>query len=111
MVATTASRRLIDSTFNSIHNVRVWKATGQRRNRPEARSSLVAIQANREPVKRDPLERYRIAYVNLKSRLTLSDQTHRKLVATHHRLKAALHADYADAFASHKELSNTLRRR
>ena len=92
----------------SIDNVRVWKATGQRENWSETRRKLTAVQTAREPVKRDPLERYRIAYVNLKSRLTLTDQAYRDLVATHNRLQADLHADYADAFASHKELTKLI---
>jgi hypothetical protein len=92
----------------SIDNVRVWKATGQRENWPETRRKLTAVQTAREPVKRDPSERYKIAYVNLKSRLTLTDQAYRDLVATHDRLKAALHANYADAFASHKELTKLI---
>ena len=92
----------------SIDNVRVWKAAGQRENWSETRRKLTAIQTAREPVKRDPLERYRIAYVNLKSRLTLTDQAYRDLVATHDRLQAALHADYSDAFASHKELTKLI---
>ena len=92
----------------SIDNVRVWKATGPRENWSETRRKLTAVQTTREPVKRDPLERYRIAYVNLKSRLTLTDQAYRDLVATHDRLQAALHADYSDAFASHKELTKLI---
>ena len=89
----------------SIDNVRVWKATGQRENWSETRRKLIALQSDREPVKRDPAERYKIAYTNLKSRLTLNDQAYRDLVAKHDELKAALHADYADAFATHKELT------
>ena len=92
----------------AIDNVRVWKATGQRENWPETRRNLVALQSGREPVKRDPVERYKIAYTNLKSRLTLNDPVYRDLVATHDELKAALHADYADAFASHKELTKLI---
>jgi hypothetical protein len=88
----------------SIDNVRVWKATGQRENWAENRRKLTAVQTAREPVKRDPSERYKIAYVNLKSRLTLDDQAYRDLVAIHDKLKASLHATYADAFASHKQL-------
>lgn len=92
----------------SIDNIRVWKAAGQRKNWRETRSNLAAIKADREPVKRNPSERYKIAYVNLKSRLTLNDQAYRDLVATHDTLKAALHADYADGFASHKELTKLI---
>ncbi len=92
----------------SIDNVRVWKATGQRANWSETRRKRTAVQTTREPVNRDALERYRIAYVNLKSRLTLTDQAYRDLVATHDRLQAALRADYSDAFASHKELTKLI---
>lgn len=46
--------------------------------------------------------------MNLKSRLTLNDQTYRDLVARHDKLEAALHADYAEAFATHKELSKLI---
>jgi hypothetical protein len=92
----------------SIDNVRVWKATGQRENWSETRSKLAAVQTAREPVKRDPSERYKLAYMNLKSRLNLNDQDYRDLVTTHDKLKAALHADYADAFASHKELTKLI---
>lgn len=92
----------------SIDNVRVWRAAGQRENWPEARKQLTAFQTARELVERDPTERYKIAYTNLKSRLTLNDPAYRDLVATHDRLKAALHADYADAFASHKELTKRI---
>lgn len=89
----------------SIDNVRIWKATGQRENWPDTRNKLATIQSKREAVKRDPTETYRLAYTNLKSRLTLNDQTYRELVAKHDRLKAALQADYAEAFASHKQLT------
>ena len=92
----------------SIDNVRVWKATGQRENWSETRRKLTAVQTAREPVKRDPSERYKIAYVNLKSRLTLDDQAYCDLVAIHDKLKASLHTNYADAFASHKELTKLI---
>lgn len=92
----------------SIDNVRVWKATGQRNDWYETRSKLTAVQDSRKPVQRDPAERYQIAYINLKSRLTLGDQAYRDLVAKHDQLKAELHADYTDAFATHKELTKTI---
>lgn len=92
----------------SIDNVRVWKATGQRENWSEIRRKLTAVQTARKSVKRDPSERYKIAYVNLKSRLTLDDQAYSDLVAIHDKLKASLHANYADAFASHKELTKLI---
>jgi len=92
----------------SVDNVRVWKATGQREKWPETRRTLTAIQTAREPVKRDPSERYKIAYVKLKSRLTLDDQAYRDLVAIHDKLKASLHSNYTDAFASHKELTKLI---
>ena len=73
----------------SIDNVRVWKAAGQHENWPETRKKLIALQSDREPVKRDPAERYKIAYINLESRLTLNDQDYRDLVAKHDKHKAA----------------------
>ena len=72
----------------SIDNVRVWKATGQRNDWTGARERLAVIQAKRAPVKRDPTERYKLAYTNLKSRLTLHDQAYRDLVAKHDKLQA-----------------------
>ena len=92
----------------SIDNVRVWKATGQRENWAETRSKLAALQSEREPVERDPVERYKIAYTNLKSRLILNDPGYRDLVATHNQLKTALHTEYPDAFASQKELTKLI---
>lgn len=92
----------------SIDNVRIWKATGQREDWTETREKLAMAQANREPVRRDPADRYKLEYMNLKSRLTLNDQTYRDLVARHDKLEAALHADYAEAFATHKELSKLI---
>lgn len=92
----------------SIDNVRVWKATGQRKDWTGAREKLAAIQAERAPVERNPAERYKLAYTKLKSRLTLEDPTYRELVAKHDRLQAALHADYADAFVSHKQLGKLI---
>lgn len=89
----------------SIDNVRVWKATGQCDNWSATLRKLMALQSAREPVKRDPAEKYKLAYTDLKSRLTLNDQAYRDLVAKHEQLKAALHADYPDAFATHKELT------
>ena len=92
----------------SIDNIRVWKATGQRKDWIETRSRLAMAQADRAPVKRNPVERYKIEYVNLKSRLTLHDPIYRDLVAKRDRLQAALHANYAEAFASHKQLSKLI---
>ena len=92
----------------SIDNVRVWKATGQRNDWPGARENLAVIQAKREPVKRDPAERYKLAYTNLKSRLTLNDPTYRDLVAKHNQLQSALQADYAEAFITHKQLGKLI---
>jgi hypothetical protein len=68
-------------------------------------------QADRAPVKRDPAERYKLEYTDLKSRLTLHDPTYRDLVAKRDKLQAALHADYAEAFASHKQLSKLIAKR
>jgi hypothetical protein len=92
----------------SIDNVRVWKATGQRNDWTGARERLAVIQAKRAPVKRDPTERYKLAYTNLKSRLTLHDQAYRDLVAKHDKLQAALHANYAEAFITHKQLGKLI---
>jgi hypothetical protein len=92
----------------SIDNVRVWKATGQRDDWSETRNRLAVVQADRAPVKRDPAERYKLAYTNLKSRLTLKDPTYRDLVAKHDKLQAALHADYAEAFITHKQFGKLI---
>ncbi len=95
----------------SIDNVRVWKATGRRDDWTETRKKLAVVQADRDPVRRDPADRYRLEYTNLRSRLTLEDQDYRNLVAKHDKLQAALHADYAEAFASHKQLSKRIAKR
>ena len=95
----------------SIDNVRVWKATSQRDRWAETRERLAMIQTERAPVNRDPAQRYKLAYAHLKSRLTLHDQDYRDLVAKHDRLKADLHADYLEAFASHKQLSKIIAKR
>ena len=92
----------------SIDNVRVWKASGQREDWIESRKNLAMAQDSRDPVKRKPDERYKLAYMNLKSRLTLEDQVYRDLVARHEKLQAALHADYAEAFVTHKQLGNRI---
>ncbi|MGB7343307.1 MAG: hypothetical protein WBD20_03785 [Pirellulaceae bacterium] len=97
-----------DLSGASIDNVHVWKATGQREDWIETRKELTKALGNREPVSRDPTERYKIASMNLKSRLTLEDQAYRKLVARQEELQAALHADYAEAFVSHKQLSKRI---
>ncbi len=91
-----------------IDNVRVWKATGQRDDWTETRKKLAMIQADRAPVKRDPAERYKLEYTNLKSRLTLQDPAYRDLVAKYDKLQAALHADYAEAFITHKQHSKLI---
>jgi hypothetical protein len=92
----------------SIDNVRVWKATGQHDDWTETRKKLAMAQADRVPVKRAPAERYKLAYTNLKSRLTLEDHNYRALVAKHGKFQAGLHADFADAFASHKQLGKLI---
>ena len=91
-----------------IDNVRVWKATGQRDDWTETRKKLAMIQADRARVKRDPAERYKLEYTNLKSRLTLQDPAYRDLVAKSDKLQAALHADYAEAFITHKQHSKLI---
>jgi len=95
----------------SIDNIRVWKATGQQDGWNETREKLAKSQAARNPVQRDPSERYKLAATQLKSRLTLTDQKYRDLVARHDRLKAALQADFAEAFATHKQLSKLIAKR
>ncbi len=92
----------------SIDTVRVWKAIGQREQWTETRGKLAAAQTDREPVKRDPVERYKIEYTNLKSRLTFEDQAYRDLVAKHDKLQSALHADYAEVFITHKQLGKRI---
>ncbi|MEP3478711.1 MAG: hypothetical protein ABJZ55_05645 [Fuerstiella sp.] len=89
----------------SIDNVRVWKAKGRHKNWSAAREKLVTLQNARKPVKRNPLQRYKIASINLKSQLTLNDPVYRQLVAKHDKLKADLQVDYSEAFTSHKQLS------
>lgn len=95
----------------SIDNVRVWRANGQRGSWRKTLAILSAIQAERDPVNRNPIDRYKYEYTNLKSRLTLQNQTYRDLVAKHDRLQTSLHADYAEAFASHKQLSKLIAKR
>ncbi|PHR95998.1 MAG: hypothetical protein COA78_29275 [Blastopirellula sp.] len=97
-----------DLPGGSIDNIRVWKATGQRDDWAETRKKLAVIQANRAPINRNPAERYKVEYTNLKSRLTLHDQAYRDLVATHEKLKAALHANYPAAFSTQKQLSKLI---
>lgn len=92
----------------SIDNVRVWRATGQRDDWNETRKKLALAQSSRDPVHRHPAERYKIEYMNLKSRLTLEDQAYRDLVAKHDELETALHADYAEAFVTHKQLGKLI---
>jgi hypothetical protein len=92
----------------SIDNIRVWKATGQRDNWVATRKQLEVTLAGGAPVQRDPGERYKIEYTKLKSRLTLNDPTYRDLVARHEQLKAALQADYAEAFITHKQLGKLI---
>ncbi|MCP4889021.1 MAG: hypothetical protein GY904_20720, partial [Planctomycetaceae bacterium] len=89
----------------SIDNVRVWKAVGQRDDWAKVRKGLVELQDSRGRVERDPVERYKYESTNLKSRLTLGDPSYRKLVATREKLQSALHADYPEAFATHKQLA------
>jgi len=92
----------------SIDNIRVWKSTGQRDDWNQTRQELVMTQENRAAVQRDPADRYKIAHIELKSRLTLNDPAYRDLVARRSQLEAALHADYPEAFASHKELKKLI---
>ncbi len=95
----------------SIDNVRVWQAAAQKDDWSDIRRQLTKFQVDRMPVKRNPTERYKYEHTNTKSHLTLTDQTYRDLVAKHDQLKAKLHADYAEAFASHKQLSKKIAKR
>lgn len=97
-----------DRPAAAIDNVRVWAAKGQRSDWPESRERLAALQANRPPVARDPLDRYKFVYTNVKSRLTLNDEKYRQLVNRNENLKVALHARYPDAFRTHKELQKAI---
>jgi hypothetical protein len=92
----------------SIDNVRVWKAVGQRNDWAKVRKGLVELQDARGRVERDPVDRYKYESTNLKSRLTLADPSYRELVAAFEKLQSALHADYPEAFATHKQLSKQL---
>lgn len=97
-----------DQPGASIDNIRVWKATGQRADWTEQREYLMMFQAVSATVDRDPVEQYKLEYLKLKSRLTLEDKTYRDLVAIHDKLQAALHADYTDAFITHKQISKLI---
>ena len=92
----------------AIDNVRVWKANRQRSDWSKTRLKLAMAEAVREPVERDPAERYKFEYTNIKSDLTLHDQTYRDLVAKRDRLQAALHASYPAAFITHKQISKRI---
>ncbi len=92
----------------AIDNVRIWKSVGQRDDWNETRKKMMRAQTDRVPVKRNPIERYKIEYMNLKSRLTLNDKVYRDLVAKHDSLEAALHADFADAFITHKQFGKLI---
>ena len=92
----------------AIDNVRIWKAVRQRDDWNETRKKMMRAQTDRVPVKRNPIERYKIEYMNLKSRLTLNDKVYRDLVAKHDSLEAALHADFADAFITHKQFGKLI---
>lgn len=92
----------------SIDNIHVWAATGQQENWVETRRKLAVIQADRAPVKRNPTEHYKLEYLKLKSRLTLEDQAYRALVAKRDKLQAALHANYAEAFITHKQIGKLI---
>lgn len=92
----------------SIDNVRVWEAVDQRDDWAKVRKGLVEFQDARGRVERDPVDRYKYESTNLKSRLTLGDPSYRELVAARENLQSALHADYPEAFATHKQLSKRL---
>jgi len=92
----------------SIDNIRIWKATAQRDHWTVTRNQLAKAQAGRGPVSRNPAERYKIESMNLKSRLTLEDPAYRALVAKRDKLQASLHADYAKAFTTQKQLKKLI---
>lgn len=92
----------------TIDNVRVWEAKAQRDDWPATRKILTKTQSKRPPVWRNPAERYKLAYTNLKSRLTLEDQAYRDLVKHHGDLQAALRSDHPQAFKTHKELRKSI---
>ncbi len=92
----------------SIDNVRVWNAVGQRDDWAKTRKGLAKSQVGRDSVERDPVDRYKYEFTNLKSRLTLGDPAYRELVTTYERLQAALHADYPKAFVTHKQLGKRI---
>ncbi len=92
----------------AIDNVRIWKSVRQRDDWNETRKKMMRAQTDRVPVKRNPIERYKIEYMNLKSRLTLNDKVYRDLVAKHDSLEAALHSDFADAFITHKQFGKLI---
>jgi len=92
----------------AIDNVRIWKSVRQRDDWNETRKKMMRAQTDRVPVKRNPIERYKIEYMNLKSRLTLNDKVYRDLVAKHDSLEAALHADFVDAFITHKQFGKLI---
>ena len=98
----------LDLPGASIDNVRVWQATSQRDDWAKTRSKLAMAQANRQGVKRSPTERYKIQHMNLKSRLTLNDPAYRDLVAKYEKLQSALHADYPEAFITHKQIGKVI---
>ncbi len=97
-----------DRPSAAIDNVRVWQAAGQREDWPETRERLAQRQETRAPVIRDPVDRYKFVYTNVKSRLTRSDETYRRLVQRHDELQRALHDEYPEAFRTHKELSKSI---
>jgi hypothetical protein len=97
-----------DRPSAAIDNVRVWAATGQRKDWTETRARLTKAQQSRTPIERDPLDRYQYVYTNVKSRLALNDEKYRELVQRHADLQKALHARYPEAFKTHKELQKTI---
>ncbi len=97
-----------DFSGASIDNVRVWKANGQRDDWDERRQQLAMSQSQRAAVPRDPVDRYRYEYTQLKSRLTLNDSAYRDLVAKHANLQNALHEAYPEAFITHKQVSKRI---
>ena len=95
----------------SIDNIRIWKANAQKKDWGATRKKIRASQDSRKPVIRTPTERYKIASMNLRSHLTLNDQNYRDLVNAYSELKSALHADYPQAFITHKQLSKRIAKR
>ncbi|MFP6872976.1 MAG: hypothetical protein VCA55_05640 [Verrucomicrobiales bacterium] len=95
----------VSGTGAAFDNFSVWEAA-QKENWQAQRVQLTASQASRPPaIKRDGRQQYDLIMLKLKDRLSRSDAKYQGLVTHHEKLKAALKADYPEAFRTHKELS------